>query len=292
LDEDWPAYLEANGYVVIKQVADQSCVDTARDLFWNYFQDADGVDRNDSSTWKSWRVDHRGIVTDAEVIQSAGAWYVRGLPKVKQVFSVLWNTTDLIVSMDSLLLWKPWWIESSWRPKTEGLHMDQNPFQKPNRDCVQGMVSLYDVTTVTGGLEVVPKSHLPEAHAGLKQRHPFWNGRGDFCVLDRYDILSKPTKLLTAQAGDLILWDSRTLHGGLVGTGEVTPETPSQIARMSQTVCMLPRDRATANVLAKRKVGFTNGHGFTHWPNEIRITSQARASYKPIELTPEQALLL
>jgi len=129
------------------------------------------------------------------------------------------------------------------------------------------MVPLYDVTKATGGLEVAPKSHLPIAHDGLKQRYPGWNGRGDFCVLDRYDPLSKPTKLLTAEAGDLILWDSRTVHGGLVGTGEITPTTTPQIARMSQTVCMLPRDRASANVLARRKTGFATGYGYTHWPN-------------------------
>ena len=50
--------------------------------------------------------------------------------------------------------------------------------------------------------------------------------------------------LLLAQPGDVILWDSRTIHGGHVGTG--AGEADEELARMSVTVCMVPRSRATA----------------------------------------------
>ena len=68
--------------------------------------------------------------------------------------------------MDLLLIWRPWWLggdSANWLPRTEGLHVDQNPLRKAEFACVQGMVPLYDVTQVTGGLEVVPCSHLPQA---------------------------------------------------------------------------------------------------------------------------------
>ena len=29
---------------------------------------------------------------------------------------------ELIVSMDAVILWRPWWIKSSWMPITEGVH--------------------------------------------------------------------------------------------------------------------------------------------------------------------------
>ena len=67
---------------------------------------------------------------------SEGAWYLRGLPKLRQVFAQIWVTDDLIVSMDSTIVWRPWWIDERWRPVTEGLHLDQNPFQKSFKDCV------------------------------------------------------------------------------------------------------------------------------------------------------------
>ena len=57
--------------------------------------------------------------------------------------------------------------------------MDQNPFTKPQLDCVQGkgkckcrckcidcvqgMLPLIDVTERSGGLEVVPRSHCEDA---------------------------------------------------------------------------------------------------------------------------------
>jgi hypothetical protein len=195
--------------------------------------------------------------------------------------------------MDSLLLWKPWWHNSGWRPFTEGLHVDQNPFSKPDKLCVQGMLALYDVTEETGGLEVVPKSHLPETQDRFREMYPGWRGMSDFCVISSSSPLITDRKLLLANAGDLILWDSRTIHGGVVGTGK-DPETDTvpRLARLSMTVCMVPRSRASPEVLERRKQGFQQGLGFTHWPNEVRVTSYADSKYKPIELTQAQLQLL
>jgi len=292
LEEDWQTYLDKNGYVVVKAVASAEEVATARDLFWRYFEETKRVLRHDIETWENWRTDRRGIITDGGVIQCAGAWYVRGLPKVKCVFQKIWNNDDLIVSMDSLLLWKPWWINPAWIPITEGLHIDQNPFQKPNKMCVQGMVALYDVTDETGGLEVVPRSHTPEHQEKIRQACPSLNNIGDFCMI-RDKTLVTNRLLLHAEAGDIILWDSRTIHGGKVGKGCKTTKENPVLPRMSMTVCMLPRSTATEDVLTGRREGFLKGYGFTHWPNKVKvITGRAGASYTPIQLSPEQDALL
>ena len=52
---------------------------------------------------------------------------------------------------------------------------------------MQGMVPLYDVTAETGGLEVVPRSHLPDAKARLIERCGEEELRrlGDFCVVPK-----------------------------------------------------------------------------------------------------------
>jgi len=101
-------------------------------------------------------------------------------------------------------------------------------------------------------------------------------------------------KLLLAKAGDLILWDSRTIHGGLLGVGkDPATDTVPKLARMSMTVCMVPKERATSDVLEARREGFIKGYGFTHWPDEINITSRGGIyNYNPIELTPAQSDLL
>ena len=50
----------------------------------------------------------------------------------------------------------------------------------------------------------------------------------------------------------MILWDSRTIHGGRVGTGECSKKVanrqsdePVTLARLSLTVCMAPKSRVT-----------------------------------------------
>jgi len=293
IDEEWEAYLEANGYVVIKSVADPQQVSTAIDLFWKHFETTRDLDRNDISTWDKWGVDRRGIITDGGVIQCEGAWYIRGLPNVKNAFSKIWKTNSLIVSMDSLLLWRPWWHNKNWKSRTEGLHIDQNPFSKPGKLCVQGMVALYDVTHETGGLEVVPRSNLSEQQEKLKAVCPHFKTAGDFCMINFSSPVVTERKFLLAKAGDLILWDSRTIHGGLIGVGkDRDTDTVPQLARMSMTVCMVPKERATSEVLEARREGFIKGFGFTHWPDEINITSRGVINYKPIELTPSQSELL
>jgi len=81
-----------------------------------------------------------------------GAWLVRGLPAVKTVFGHAWQKQDLIVPMDAVIAWRPWHMNEGWAPRTEGLHLDQNPFNKPGLDCVQGMLPLIDVTEASSRL--------------------------------------------------------------------------------------------------------------------------------------------
>merc|ERR1711865_925004 len=95
------------------------------------------------------------------------------------------------------------------RPRTEGLHLDQSPFHKPNLETIQGMVPLLPVTLVTGGLVVVPESHLMTGVTGkkaLKERYPHLKGAGDWCPLPKQDMSYQHQLLLEAEAGDLILW--------------------------------------------------------------------------------------
>jgi len=81
----------------------------------------------------------------------------------------------------------------------KGLHIDQNIWQKPDLCCVQGMIPLYDVTEGTGGLAVVPKSHLDGK--ALANRHEHWRLGGDFCVLAKSDPFQTQKKLILAKAG-------------------------------------------------------------------------------------------
>lgn len=282
--ESWLRHLDEKGFVVIKEIAKPEDVCHATNCLWRDIEANFGANQNDIKSWDNIPTGSAGILSRC-LPQSEGAWHIRALDRAKETFSYIWNTDDLIVSMDSVLLWLPWWKNPVWRPVTEGLHIDQNPFFKPERCCVQGMIPLIDVTEKTGGLEVVPYSHLPTARDEFKARHLKYERRpADWCPLNSGDPLGNEAQLIKAKAGDMILWDSRLLHGGKVGIRQYANEGQKsesifssserpELARLSITVCMTPRSFATLDILKRRKRGYENGHTFTHWPHEARITS-------------------
>jgi len=298
----WLAHLRRRGYVVVAQALTPAETAEAEALLWADLEQTAAADswlrREDPNTWD----DERNFSTTgliARITQLAGAWHVRGAPGIKQAFARIWETEELITSMDCVLAWRPWWGEgkSSWRPQTEGLHLDQNPFSKPGLHCVQGMVPLRPVTRETGGLQVVPNSHTDEAKASQKKEYPHLECRGDWCPLyrDEDDAL-----LLLAEPGDLILWDSRTIHGGVVGTGPPTDGSvqlgDEALARLSVAVAMTPRSWASRQVLQLRKQGFRRGENFNHSPHEVGSTGTVRTlvrrGFQPIQLSEAQAALL
>eukprot|EP00415_Alexandrium_ostenfeldii_P000961 UN0961 len=161
------------------------------------------------------------------------------------------------------------------------------------------MVPLLPVTDGSGGLQVVPGSHLDEAKAEFKQAHPHMRSSGDWCPCDDED-LKQRALLLHALPGDLVLWDSRTVHGGLVGTGKGDRSgeaLAAELARLSVTVSMTPRSRASDFVLERRRKGFARGESFNHVPHEAGTSSgtvraPVRRGFRPPALTDAQLALL
>lgn len=301
-EANWFAHLQHEGYVVIQACADSAEVEYARSLLWDALELVSPARRDNCESWDAWRLDRRGFVMHGTVTQGEGAWFVRALPSVRSAFAFIWQTERLICSMDALLIWRPWWraaTSSRWQPKTEGLHVDQNPLLKAGFACVQGMMPLYDVSVETGGLEVVPRSHLPAARECLVAAMGEEELRklGDFCRVPADHYEPGASTLIAASAGDLILWDSRTVHGGRVGTGARLQHASAareslQLARLSLPVCMTPRDSASDEVLTSRRRIFAEGQTTNHWPHEPRVQSHVSLGYAPIQLSPAQEALL
>lgn len=169
-------------------------------------------------------------------------------------------------------------------------------------DCTQSYTKIY----VKGGLEVIHDSHTPAATTRFMQAHPQYNRGGfgtDWCPVRQTDHELPAAILLMAKAGDLILWDSRTVHGGRVGTGTGTifnspnhlsrsppfkkPDQPLSLARLAVTVCMTPKILASSGILKAREKGFKKGCTFTHWPHEAIMTAMYPhgSEYVPVELS-------
>jgi len=327
-EEDAMNHLEKYGFVVIKECMSRLEVEDAVSELWiDLEKQNEGLKRNDPSTWDACWFKSKQPCAGApgllpSLAQSSGAWKVRGQSKVKRSFASIWKTDDLITSMDCVIAWRPWWMNKKWTPRTEGLHIDQNPFSKPNLETVQGtpydsyshssfhshpyshmmigMVPLHKVTAQTGGLEVVPFSHLPDAKEAYKKKYPNKKCAGDWCTLTSGCELGCKRMLVLANPGDLILWDSRTIHGGKVGTGvfkRKNKRKKADLARLSVTVCMTQKSRASKEVLIRRRTGFKKGECFNHTPHEAGTSSgtircKIHKDYKPIELTKTQLELL
>merc|ERR1719305_54449 len=104
----WKSHLEQKGFVVVSRALKQEEVLQTRSLLWDDLETTvPKLSRSDVNTWDTpWRGDG-GPGIKAELAQTAAAWHVRGAPGVKEIFAHIWDTDDLIVSMDGVIVWKP-----------------------------------------------------------------------------------------------------------------------------------------------------------------------------------------
>lgn len=201
-------------------------------------------------------------------------WTVRTLPSVRAAFAALWNTQDLLVSFDGGGAFRPTHTRPDLRTMGGWWHCDQN-CRNPGRQgrvCVQGLVTLTVANEWTGGLCVVPGSH--KHHDAYCRRHPLAKHQGDFLPVPAGDpILEAGGVLVCAEAGDLVLWDSRTIHCNTPGlrpaadapAGKVP--AADELLRLVGYVCMTPAKWCPVDVLAKRAEAAQEFCSTTHWPH-------------------------
>ena len=105
---------------------------------------------------------------------------------------------------------------------------------------MQGMIPFLEVTQDTGGLQLVPRSHREEVQEQIREENDAKHSRSDFVKVSDEKYLAE-AMVVEAKAGDLILWDSRVIHGSKVGPAVL--EAGEGLARCTGLVCMTPRDK-------------------------------------------------
>jgi hypothetical protein len=298
-------YLDANGYVVVKNAADSGQLEALTNELWNFLEAAT-VSQSHPNGWRrgepeSWDDDGMammgmgdlGILDGAGVGQSEFSWAVRTLPAVQDVFKLVWETEDLVTSFDGANVFRPWSVDSPANKTSTGWwHVDQGIAKVGSKQAIQGFVSLFDADVHTGGLCVVPNSH--KRHAEVLAHCP---GKGDFVCFNQgprgrfpgFDEL--PHRLVACEAGDLVLWDSRTFHCNTPAI--MTPrETGGELLRAVAYVCMTPAVKMTrcaeaqqdggqhsdptelnglprCCVVHQRRAGYEGRWTTSHWPHEF-----------------------
>lgn len=270
-------HLESEGFVVIANALTGGEADHALDLTWEYLQNlGTGVDRNDVSTWGDdrWPVNvHGGIIPSQGIGHSAAQWFIRSAPAVKTAFAAVWDDDDLLVSFDGMALWRPTDVDPSWATDRGGawLHIDQHPISRPGLQCVQGAVTLTATTPEIGGNIVVPGSHkwfadIPERYAERLGRLPERQDHFRFPTDDPL-LQATPPVMAHMEAGDMMLWDSRTAHCSSPGAGNARPTdlAAPELLRVASLVCMMPRAHSNEEVIAHRRAAVAARISTTNW---------------------------
>ncbi|CAF0721137.1 unnamed protein product [Adineta steineri] len=301
------SHLDEHGYAVFSNILSNDEINTGIDLLWKHFENLKEpyhIRRDNPQTWnKPWPgIPHNGLVNDEGIGQSEFMWFVRGNPNIKKVFSHIWNSNELFVSFDGAGCFRDWRLNKNWKTAGGWYHMDQNPFTKPNRCSIQGLVSLTDADESTGGLVVVPDSHKHflelKSITDEKRLYPDY-----LRVPYKYPLLEKlRPRLIKCKAGDLVVWDSRCMHCNTPALIPKEKNSQSELLRVVCYICMSPLSMFKPDVneyenieefRSLRENCVRQRTTCTHWPLQIIPASEDYSGeIKPLKLNRFQQSLI
>ncbi|RAK88023.1 hypothetical protein BO79DRAFT_149426 [Aspergillus costaricaensis CBS 115574] len=263
-----------DGYAVVKQAVPREKALAYSDEIFQWLEDfASGLGfrRDDPKTvHKDFLPDinEKGMCLGYGVSHESFTWAVRQEPGVIEAFEKVYDTQDLIVSFDSVNISFPG--RTDIKPNKPWPHQDQDP-ERPGFRCLQGLVNLLPNGPKDGGLIVCRGAHLlsEEFHEEFKNEEDKifawtkeWYGFTE-AGLNWLKNKGMEWVKVTAEPGDLILWDSRTPHYNVSSEGN----SP----RLCVYTCFMPVADATQEDLKRKKVAFENTRMTTHWPNALNL---------------------
>lgn len=267
---DFRDELQSQGYVVIKGAIPPEKARYYQQKAFEWLKSFDStLDLDKPSTWKTADLPVQTILNTYEnygVIHERFMWEARMEPGVLDAFAKVWGTNELLVSFDSLNITLP-----NFKPaRAPWPHIDQAP-RKRGLHCVQGIINLSHAGSEDGSLVVIPGTQaVVEEFFDTKTDPATWEWKDNRHFseeeMDWFRARGlNPVKVL-AEPGDLILWDSRTVHWG----GE--PTNKSDTIRTVIYAAYAPAKMATKEALEEKKRVFDAHGATTHWPHDnIRL---------------------
>lgn len=268
------ADLEKNGYVVVPNVIPKESCDQFVEDAWKWLESfPHGFKRDDRRTWTAEHLPsghQKGLYNRYSVNHEAFVWKIRTEPGVVNTFEKVWSTDDLIVSFDGMNVSLPVNQEHGRTDieQTEPWpHIDQDPRTIEKLELYQGIAQMSPCGPEDGGLVVLSGSHnLHQQHfeeiGGFRADSDLGVGKNGYNFTsedaDWYRAQGCKEIKICAKAGDLILWDSRTIHWNSNPTGQQT--------RFISYVCYCPRARMSEADLQRKREVFDARKGTTHWP--------------------------
>lgn len=301
--------LEEEGYCVIPHVLTTAEAKALYERVWHEFIEKawPNCRMNDRSNWKeTFPLHNRYGVFAGPAGQTQVMWDLRQDPRIVDVFKKVWNTKDLIVSMDGLSFmcppeirdgyFEPWpHVDQAIMRRQDAIQHNNNPpigfvsesLLKTKPFTIQGQFLFEDSFEGDGGFYCIPKSHLrfqefaPELEnilvmdtTGIERRQARNKFFDDFFG-SRLDASGKPyrKKHIKASRGSLILWDSRTVHWNQHPRKD-RPKIVNPRVRMVGYLCYVPKARLNDVGRALRKEAFEKSASTGHNPAfpELKFT--------------------
>jgi hypothetical protein len=190
-----------------------------------------------------------GILSTHQCGHQRFAWKLRLNRKVQHIFQYLWNTDDLVTGFDGCCFIK----KEVTNADHNWTHIDQT--SNPDSYCYQSFVSLTSNKERTfvayEGSNQLFREYAAEY---LKETNP--NTIGYRIEPEFLDKIKNTRKAVEVNAGDMVIWDSRTFHQNQFGK-------PESEERLVQYISFMPRENDTDH--DKRLQYFNERITTSHW---------------------------
>lgn len=258
--ERWKAYLKKHGFVVVSDYLQRQECEHYVGRFWTVMEHlSEGrLQRKDEATHGN--ADNYPFNLHGGMVQyvghSAVQWDLR--KKCKPIYEELWGTNELACSFDGFCFMNGK-RRYGFSAHDSFLHTDQAP-SKGYFWGYQGLVNLVDSGRDSGGLVVVPNSHL--RHREYFKQNNIFGHKNWYLVPEHHKNQEPflPVEKLELRAGDFALWDSRTFHCNTTPTNEDL--------RVCSYIAMIPKNTVPPLTKIKREEFFKENKSTNHHPGD------------------------
>ncbi|KAH3685934.1 hypothetical protein WICPIJ_003088 [Wickerhamomyces pijperi] len=267
---DWRDELNSQGYCVVKGAISAEKAQAYREDIFNWMKSLrPNFDENDKSTWTPENLPGCSKIstyTNYCVPHEDFFWRLRNEPGFKDAFAKYWGDDKLLVSFDAINVSLPGYKSDDLKTTKPWPHVDSSPYRN-GLTCIQGIAALAPAGEKDGSLIVYKNSHkyIEEffKNGGIPEEkwHPADNVQLSTEELENFLKLYPDVEKLKVhvEPGDLILWDSRTIHYG------AAPDDDSDVIRTIAYISYSPASFATEEALAAKNEVFKQWGGTTHW---------------------------
>ena len=215
-NNDWN-FFRKNGYIIVPKALPQKNLDAVIDAMYNFL----GMTHDKPDDWYRRPLRTNGMV---EMYHHQAMWDNRQHSRIHQIFTEIWETEKLWVSIDRISFKPPAHPNYPDYANEGFIHWDADTSKLPLSFGVQGVLYLTDTEENQGGFQCIPGIQHQLADFGAN-RPPNY----------KYEIPSLrefTPKAISGKAGDLLIWHRALAHGN----GHNTSNKP----RLAQYISMSP----------------------------------------------------